>query len=288
MGTSKNSFFLSLQPLALLHKRRVQGVFRGNLMKSFLISFFLLIQMSVMAQDSLYQKKIFVRQTDTIAYRILYPKNYDRSKSYPLVLVLHGAGERGKDNEKQLVHGSKLFANEKVRKEFPSIVIFPQCKEESYWSSVKIDREKLPLTFDFDYIREETKDLSMAIALTEQIIKSERVDKKRVYITGLSMGGMGTFEAVYRYPKLFAAAAPICGGGDAVHYNKKAAEVPFWIFHGDSDNVVGVDYSRIMYKQIQQFSKKVKYTEYPGVMHNSWDNAFAEPEFLIWMFAHSR
>ncbi len=257
-------------------------------MKGSLISLFLLIHISVLAQDSLYQKKIFVRKADTIAYRILYPKNYDPAKSYPLVLVLHGAGERGSDNEKQLVHGSKLFASEKVRNEFPSIVIFPQCKKDSYWSSVKIDRDKMPLAMTFDYTRNETKDLSMAIALTKQIIKTEAVDKNRVYITGLSMGGMGTFEAVYRYPKLFAAAAPICGGGDAVHYNKKAASVPFWIFHGESDNVVAAEYSRIMYKRIQQFSKKAKYTEYPGVMHNSWDNAFAEPEFLPWLFANTK
>lgn len=257
-------------------------------MKSFLVSLFWLITISVMAQDSLYQKKIFVRQNDTLAYRILYPKNYDRTKSYPVVLFLHGAGERGSDNEKQLMHGSKLFASEKVRNEFPSIVIFPQCKNDSYWSSVKIDREKLPLAMTFDYTRDETKDLSMAIALTKHIMKTEAVNKKRVYIAGLSMGGMGTFEAVYRYPKLFAAAAPICGGGDATHYNKKAARIPFWIFHGDSDNVVSPDYSRIMFKKIQEFSKQVKYTEYPGVMHNSWDNVFAEPEFLPWLFAHSK
>jgi predicted peptidase len=257
-------------------------------MKSFLVCFYLLITISSMAQDSLYQKKIFVRQNDTITYRILYPKNYDRTKSYPVVLFLHGAGERGSDNEKQLIHGSKLFASEKVRNEFPSIVIFPQCKNDSYWSNVKIDREKLPLALTFDYTREETKDLSMAIALTKHILKTEAVNKNRVYIAGLSMGGMGTFEAVYRYPKLFAAAAPICGGGDATHYNKKAARIPFWIFHGDSDNVVSPDYSRIMFKKIQEFSKKVKYTEYPGVMHNSWDNVFAEPEFLPWLFAHSK
>lgn len=256
-------------------------------MKSSLVYFFSLITISAMAQDSLYQKKIFVRQNDTIAYRILYPKNYDRTKSYPVVLFLHGAGERGSDNEKQLIHGSKLFASEKVRNEFPSIVIFPQCKNDSYWSNVKIDREKLPLALTFDYTREETKDLSMAIALTKHILKTEAVNKNRVYIAGLSMGGMGTFEAVYRYPKLFAAAAPICGGGDT-HYNKKAARIPFWIFHGDSDNVVSPDYSRIMFKKIQEFSKQVKYTEYPGVMHNSWDNVFAEPEFLPWLFAHSK
>ncbi len=257
-------------------------------MKIKLVAILVLIQITALAQDSLYQKKIFVRKADTIKYRILYPKNYDRTKSYPLVLFLHGAGERGNENERQLIHGSKMFANQKTRESFPCIVIFPQCKKDSYWSSVKIDREKLPLALTFDYTREETKDLSMAIALTKHIMKTEAVNKKRVYIAGLSMGGMGTFEAVYRYPKLFAAAAPICGGGDATHYNKKAARVPFWIFHGDSDNVVSPDYSRTMFKKIQEFSKKVKYTEYPGVMHNSWDNVFTDPEFLTWLFAHSK
>ena len=239
---------------------------------------------------SLYEKKEFkISETKALPYRILFPENYDRTKTYPLVLFLHGAGERGNDNEKQLTHGAKLFLSTKARKDFPCIVIFPQCSSESAWSNVKIDRTKNPLTFDFDYTTQPSTDqLEMAIQLIRKVIKEEGVDRKRVYITGLSMGGMGTFEAVFRFPKLFAAAMPICGGGDALHYNKLLKRIPFWVFHGAEDAVVSVNYSRQMVDKLKSMGAWVKYSEYQGVNHNSWDNAFAEPEFLVWMFSNKR
>ena len=102
------------------------------------------------------------------------------------------------------------------------------------------------------------------------------------------MGGMGTFEAVYREPKLFAAAAPICGGGDTKAYSKQSARVPFRIFHGADDAVVAVNLSRDMVGRLKELNASVQYIEYPGVNHNSWDNAFAEPDFLGWFFAKMR
>ena len=100
------------------------------------------------------------------------------------------------------------------------------------------------------------------------------------------MGGMGTFEAVYRFPDRFAAAMPICGGGDTVHYRK--VKTPFWIFHGTDDSVVDVEYSRSMVTKLKDLKMKVRYTEYPAVNHNSWDSAFAEPSFLKWMFSKKK
>ncbi len=242
------------------------------------------------AQDlTLYEKRVFTSASgQTLPYRILFPENYDRTKKYPLLLFLHGAGERGNDNEKQLTHGSKLFLTEENRKNFQAIVILPQCPTESYWSSVIIDRTKSPYAFDFDYTRAETDPLKNAIALVEKIVGEEGVDKKRIYITGLSMGGMGTFEAVYRYPKLFAAATPICGGGDAVHYDKRVRKIPFSIYHGDSDVVVGVKESRQMVEKLKSLKVNVRYKEYPGVNHNSWDNVFAEPDYLSWMLSKKK
>ncbi|MBB5284253.1 putative peptidase [Rhabdobacter roseus] len=223
----------------------------------------------------------------TLPYRILYPANYDRSQKYPLVLLLHGGGERGTDNEKQLAHGAKLFVAQQA--DFPAIVVAPQCPPESYWSSVKIDRSTAPITLDFDYAaRPMTWPLEAALALVKELSKKEAVDKNRLYITGLSMGGMGTFEAISRQPKLFAAAAPICGGGDTTYCDRYVQRLPFWIFHGDADQVVGVAESRRMYRTLQQKKARVKYTEYPGVNHNSWDNAFAEPEYLPWLFGQSK
>ncbi len=259
-------------------------------MKQIMMLMLIVFSLPLSAQDlSLYQKKEYTNmQGQILPYRILYPNHYDQTKKYPLVLFLHGAGERGNDNEKQLTHGAKLFLQEDVRTQFPAIVIFPQCPTEGFWGSVKVDRTKSPHAFEFNYMESETSSLASSIALVKQIAKYESVDRSRVYITGLSMGGMGTFEAVYRYPKLFAAAMPICGGGDAVHYNKKIKQIPFWVFHGADDAVVGVDNSRVMVERLKVIGAKVKYTEYPGINHNSWDNAFAEPAFLSWMFSNKK
>jgi predicted peptidase len=259
-------------------------------MKKMIIAFALFGYFVSTAQDlSLYQKKLYISKTiDSLRYRILFPENYDKTKKYPLILFLHGAGERGRDNEKQLTHGAKLFLSSAARKNFPCIVLFPQCPPESFWSSMKADRSKTPMVFDFDYSRPSNVPLLLSIEVVKKVIKEESIDKNRVYITGLSMGGMGTFEAVYRYPKLFAAALPICGGGDAKSYDKRFKKIPFWVFHGAVDAVVHVKYSREMVERLKTIGATVKYSEYPGVNHNSWDNAFAEPEFLSWMFLQKR
>lgn len=233
-----------------------------------------------------YQKKEFSSGGATLPYRILYPEGYESSRKYPLVMVLHGAGERGSDNEKQLIHGSRLFLDSAMRKKYPAIVVFPQCPAGGYWSSVTIDRNKMPLALSFDYNQPITQPLQQAMDLLGQLMRDESVDVRRVYVTGLSMGGMGTFEAVHRFPDRFAAAMPICGGGDAAHYRK--VKTPFWIFHGTDDSVVDVEYSRSMVAKLKDLKMKVRYTEYPGVNHNSWDSAFAEPAFLKWMFSKKK
>jgi predicted peptidase len=124
--------------------------------------------------------------------------------------------------------------------------------------------------------------------LVKKLSDEESADKSRVYITGLSMGGMGTFESVYRYPGLYAAALPICGGGDIVHYDKRTTKTAFWVFHGAADAVVDVNLSREMVEKLKSLKTETKYSEYPGVNHNSWENAFAEKDYLSWMFSHKR
>jgi predicted peptidase len=235
-----------------------------------------------------YEKKEFVYNGKSLPYRVLYPVNYDKSKKYPLLLVLHGGGERGGDNEKQLTWGSKLFLTEENRKNFSAIVIFPQCPEDSYWASSTIDRTTTPFKIEFDYTKEPTWALTASNELVKKIISEGFVDKSKVYITGLSMGGMGTFESVYRYPDLYAAALPICGGGDTKQYDKRVAKVPFWIFHGSIDAVVNPQLSRDMVAKLKLLKANVKYTEYPGVNHNSWENAFAEKDYLSWMLEHKK
>ncbi|MBY0436207.1 MAG: prolyl oligopeptidase family serine peptidase [Cyclobacteriaceae bacterium] len=225
----------------------------------------------------------------TLPYRLLLPDGFYKSKKkFPLIVFLHGAGERGNDNEKQLMHGSTLFIDKGNRKKYPAVVIFPQCAENDYWSSVAIDRSKAPLALDFDYGRPATGPMMATMGLVKKLLSEGRVDPKRVYILGLSMGGMGTFEAVYRYPELFAAALPVCGGGDVAKYDQRVAGIPFWIFHGEVDAVVDVRYSRQMVEKLKQLGANVTYSEYPGVNHNSWDNAFKEPDFLKWMFSKKK
>ena len=235
-----------------------------------------------------YEKNEFVYNGNTLPYRILYPPNYDKNKKYPLLLFLHGAGERGNDNEKQLIHGSKLFITEENRKNFPAIIIFPQCPQESSWSVRKTDQSKQPPARVFDYSVEPNWPLVAANELVKKFITEGSVDKSKVYVTGLSMGGIGTFESVYRYPDMYAAALPICGGGDVKNYDKRIAKTAFWVFHGDADAVVNVKLSQEMVEKLKTLKAEVKYSEYPGVGHNSWTNAFAEKDYLSWMFQHKK
>lgn len=243
----------------------------------------------VMAQDTnVYQIRTFAYGNGkNMPYRILYPEQYDRTKRYPLVLFLHGSGERGSDNKKQLIHGSKLFIRDDIRQNFPCIVLMPQCPEDGYWATVPASSWGSPFNMPYDYSRPINSALEAAHDLVIKTSDEESVDKRRIYITGLSMGGMGTYEMVYRYPGLFAAAMPICGGGDVNSYDNRILKTSFWLFHGDADVVVDVKRSRQMFDKLKKLKADVKYTEYPGVNHNSWDNAFAEPDFMGWMFKHS-
>jgi predicted peptidase len=254
------------------------------MLRKVLLFIIMLFPFFTFSQDlSLFEKKVYLSGTDTLRYRLLLPENFDRSKKYPLVLFLHGAGERGSDNEQQLLLGMPRFVEPGNRKNLQCIVIAPQCPLNQNWHSAKTNRDVKPPVRDFDYNTPIPRPLKLAIDLTNSIINEGYVDKNKVVIAGLSMGGMGTFEAVGRFPGMFVAAAPVCGGGDTKFYSKKQAKVDFWIFHGDADATVDVKYSRAMYARLQELKARVKYTEYPGVGHNSWDNAFAEPGFLQWL-----
>lgn len=241
------------------------------------------------AQDrSRYAKKEFIASNGIrLPYRLLYPEA-PASGKLPLVLVLHGGGERGNDNEKQLTHGADLFIDPTTRKNFPAYVLFPQCPGDTYWASATIDRSTNPFKIELDYSKPIPEGLEATVELVRRLIKTEKIDKKRIYITGLSMGAMGTFEAVHRYPKIWAAALPICGMADATAYNARAKKIPFWLFHGDADAVVSVSGSRDMVAKLKSLGYTVTYTEYPGVNHNSWDHAFKEANYLTWMFSQKR
>lgn len=251
--------------------------------------FFMLMGSIGSAQhQDLYDTNIFINNADTLNYRILYPKDFSENKQYPLVLFLHGAGERGKDNESQLIHGSKMFANPENRTAFPAIVMFPQCPQDDYWANASVDRTTQPLTLKFPNGGEPTKALSLVMKLMDDMVAKPFVNNQQVYVGGLSMGGMGTFEILSRKPNLFAAAFAICGGGNTQAAEAYATTTDLWIFHGAKDDVVMPQLSVDMVSAILKYGGSPNFTLYADANHNSWDAALAEPELLPWLFSKSK
>lgn len=249
----------------------------------------LFISFSGLAQNlSAYEKHLFIQNSDTLPYRLLLPENYDAGKKYPLILFLHGSGERGNDNELQLVHGAKFFLKDDVRKKFPAIIVFPQCPLNSFWSNLNFKADSAgKRIFNFQSTAAPSLGMKLANELLLQVIKKYPVNKKKVYVGGLSMGGMGTFEIAARNPKLFAAAFPICGGGDPATA-KNIRKIKWWVFHGAKDDVVPPSFSATMVNALRKAHANVKFSLYPNANHNSWDAAFAEPELLNWLFAQHK
>jgi predicted peptidase len=239
--------------------------------------------------NSAFDRGSYVNKTDTLAYRILFPKKFDPSKKYPLIIVLHGAGERGNDNEAQIKYGPKLFLNDTIRQNYPAIVVFPQCPNNSFWSNVKIEQNTAgKFVFNFQEGGEPTTAMHALLGLVDQFLDKPFVNKKQVYIGGLSMGGMGTLEILRRKPNTFAAAFAICGGDNTNNVSKYAKKVPLWIFHGQKDSVVPFDHSQVVVDALKAAGADPKFTIYPNDDHNSWDDAFAEPQLMPWLFSHSK
>ena len=256
------------------------------------LSFLLLTAIATFltGQDlSVYQKRTLVSDDgDSLLYRIMYPVDYDTSRSYPLVIFLHGAGERGADNELQLKHGAKLFADAANRRQYPAIVVFPQCPQRDSWMNFNRIRRGEGNGWRFGFTFSPSDPLEGVIGLIDRLLAEESIDLDRLYLAGLSMGGFGTFDLLARYPDRFAAAIPICGGGNREMTRLYAPYTALWIFHGAKDTIVPVDNSRQIVEALKRHDANVRYTEYPEADHNSWDPAFAEPDFLQWLFAQTR
>lgn len=217
-------------------------------------------------------------------YQILYPKNFNPESSYPLVLFLHGAGERGNDNVSQLKHGSALFLEQ--QENYPAVVLFPQCPADDFWANIEAQGSGPDRKLTFPSDRPLRPALEKVLGIVDDLLSQPYIDKDRFYVTGLSMGGMGTWELLWRIPEKIAAAAPICGGGSTDKAPQMTA-VPIWTFHGVDDVVVPQELSIQMTEAVNTVGGNVKLTLYPGVNHNSWDNVFAEPEYLAWLFSHT-
>ena len=253
---------------------------------------FLLIFVSniVAAQNQdLFSKELFIKGKDTLKYRLLLPKNFSKDKMYPLVLFLHGRGEQGNDNETQLVHGSKLFLDNYNTDQFSSIVVFPQCPKEGYWANVKRDYSKKALEkFKYKRLGKPTKSMALVLELMDELTQKPYIKKDQVYAGGLSMGGMGTFEIINRRPNMFAAAFPICGGGNPKSVSRYSDKVSLWVFHGGIDDVVHPYFSLTMVTALQKLGADVTLTYFENDNHNSWDSTFSEPKLLPWLFSKSK
>ena len=230
----------------------------------------------------LLEKKTFTDSSGAkLPYRLLAPINYDSKAKYPLVVFLHGAGERGDDNEKQLVHGVPEFLKPENRKDYPCFLIAPQCPNEKKWVEVDWSAEAHVQP------KEPSDPLHLTLGLIDQMQKDYSIDPKRIYITGLSMGGFGTWDVLARKPDLFAAAVPICGGADEATA-PKIAKIPIWAFHGAKDQAVKVSRTRNMIDALKKTGGEPKYTEYPEEGHASWVPAYKDAEMMKWLFAQKK
>ncbi len=208
------------------------------------------------------KQKLDVSHPITMDYLLSLPKDYDSKEKWPLVLFLHGAGERGDDLNLVKKHGPpKLVEN---GKEFPFILVSPQCKTNRWWEPVSLT------------------------ALLDDIEKKHNVDKDRIYVTGLSMGGFGTWSLAAHTPERFAAIAPVCGGADSMRTAYSIGnQIPIWVFHGAKDNVVPLKRSEELVESFKKSGVEVKFTVYPDAGHDSWTETYNNEEFYKWMLSQT-
>ncbi|MGC4034504.1 MAG: phospholipase [Chitinophagaceae bacterium] len=226
-----------------------------------------------------------------LQYRLLYPQNFDSSRKYPLLIFLHGAFEKGDDNESQLTIGGEFFLKEENRQNFPAFILFPQCPSNDLWAYFEtiLDSSSGNVRkWYFPFRKNPTRITGLLHTLIDSLSQHSFIDKDRIYIGGLSQGAMGVYDLIARWPDVFAAGFSICGAGSVNTARNFAGKTSLWIFHGDKDDVVPIDFSRHYYSRLQKLKSDVKYTEYPGVFHNSWVNAFREQDLLVWLFSHSK
>lgn len=240
-----------------------------------------------MKANNLFIKKVYTNNEKfgdaVLPYRLYVPQNYDTEIQYPLFIFLHGAGERGDDNEVQIstynCDPAKMLTGD-LREKYPCIIIAPQCPQdkkwvECDWTKVNYNMDKVPLSVP----------AGMLLDVIDMTCSEFSTDKNRIYISGLSMGGFGTWDLITRFPDKFAAAAPVCGGADP----KKADAIknkPVWTFHGSVDSIVPVQGTREIVEALKKAgSTGIIYNELEGVDHGCWDEVYSRPELYDWIFS---
>ncbi len=211
-----------------------------------------------------------------MVYRLFSPDELTKDGLYPLIVFLHGRGERGSDNEAQLKHGVPDILRFCREEREPCFLVAPQCPFPQWWDGIRRCEEgdgAIPVL--------------TVLALVEELVRGHPVDVSRIYLTGLSMGGFGAWKALSLRSDLFAAAVPVCGGG-VPGTAESIAAVPQWAFHGAEDDIVPPEKSREMIDALRRFGAMPGYTEYPGIGHASWEPAYRDRAMLRWLFAQRR
>ena len=212
------------------------------------------------------QKKFSFNITFQMEYLLFLPESYAQStnQEFPLILFLHGAGERGSDLDSVKIHGIPKIVE--TNPDFPFIAVSPQCPEDSWWTS----------------------ELHTINGLIEEVVEKYQVDTSRIYLTGLSMGGFGTWSLASMYPERFAAIAPVCGGGEVRQILRSLVEMPIWTFHGQKDDVIPFSRSEEIVTALKKHGSSIKFTIYPEAGHDSWTKTYDNPELYKWFLKHSR
>ena len=218
----------------------------------------------------------------TLPYRLWKPHGYDSNKKYPLVLNLHGAGGKGDDNLGRGNWALKVLTKEQTRAEHPAFLVAPQCPESGSW----INTSGRGGSYSINEV-EVSVPLQLTLEMVGAVCQEFPIDSDRIYVTGESMGGYGTWDIILRTPDLFAAAVPICGAGDPSKA-ERLRRMAIWIFHGAKDNLVPVEGSRQMYEALKAVGADVRYTEFKDAGHGAWVPAWQEPGLVPWLFAQRR
>ena len=250
--------------------------------KKQLLFLFLFCSLGLLGQRS---DAVWTSSTDSapLPYR-LYCSNQAAltAEAVPLMVFLHGAGERGNDNSAQLTHCVNYFLDDTVTDRYPFLLLVPQCPDGKRW--VNTDWS-LP---EHQMENEPTAELFCVMTLVDSLIDGGAVDPSRVYISGISMGGFGVWDALQRWPDKFAAAIPICGGGDPA-YADRMKDIPVYIFHGLQDDIVMPSRSIQMYNALKTAgSQEALLVTYPDLAHGCWDEAFSNPGLFQWLFSKKK
>ena len=258
-------------------------------MKYNLLLLALMVGHLLLAQEStsqlpginLFEAHRHIEGNDTLPYRLYHSQKAD-TEALPLVIFLHGAGERGNDNCMQLKHCIKYFLDDTVTSRYPFLLMIPQCPNGKRW--VNTDWSLSEHTMD----SVPTAELHGVMAVRDSLVDVGAVDSSRVYICGISMGGFGTWDALQRWPEKFAAAIAICGGGDPA-YAEAMKDIPIYIFHGLQDGIVMPSRSIQMYDALLDAgNEEAVLVTYPELGHGCWDEAFSTPGLLGWMFGKKK